>query len=283
MSFGTTWWQRGTRDIMEDYDLSVYAEPPSNGGYDDGYGSGNINAPDTLWLGYPYFGLDPSNPPVSNFFLGTLPGAERNYKGLEFVFRKRFADRWQMLSSYNWLDSDGNAVSDGNADFAGDVLWLDPRAVNMTGPIPGTIHHIFKTGGSYTTPWGIELGANYSYNSGTIVNKTQLLSSRRLPIQGSQVGIAPYLANGVVDDWVAPGVVGLVQNPGWGELNLRVQYVKTINRYTAELFLDLFNVTNDQATTRTEDLAAGTGTTHFGDEIQWRLPRNAFIGARVRF
>jgi len=283
MSFGTTWWQRWTRDIMEDYDLSVYAEPPSNGGYDDGYGSGNINAPDTLWLGYPYFGLDPSNPPVSNFFLGTLPGAERNYKGLEFVFRKRFADRWQMLSSYNWLDSDGNAVSDGNADFAGDVLWLDPRAVNMTGPIPGTIHHIFKTGGSYTTPWGIELGANYSYNSGTIVNKTQLLSSRRLPIQGSQVGIAPYLANGVVDDWVAPGVVGLVQNPGWGELNLRVQYVKTISRYTTELFLDLFNVINDQAATRTEDLVAGTGTTHFGDEIQWRLPRNAFIGARVRF
>ncbi len=35
MSFGTTWWQRWTRDIMEDYDLSVYAEPPSNGGYND--------------------------------------------------------------------------------------------------------------------------------------------------------------------------------------------------------------------------------------------------------
>jgi hypothetical protein len=174
-------------------------------------------------------------------------------------------------------------VSDGNADFAGDVLWLDPRAVNMNGPIPGTIHHIFKTGGSYSTPWGIELGANYSHNSGTVVNKTQLLSLRRLPIEGSQVGIAPYLANGVVTDWVAPDAVGAVQNPGWGELNLRVQYVKTISRYTTELFLDLFNVINDQAATRTEDLVAGTGTTHFGDEIQWRLPRNAFIGARVRF
>ncbi len=225
-----------------------------------------------------------SNLPVSNFFIGTLPEpAERNYKGLEFVFRKRFANRWQMLSSYNWLDSSGNAISDGNADFAGDVLWLDPRAVNMVGTIPGTIHHIFKTGGSYNLPWGIELGANYSYNSGTIVNKTQLLSSRRLPIQGSQVGIAPYLKNGVVSDWVAPGAVGAVQNPGWGDLNLRVQYVHAFGHYTSEFFLDLFNLNNDQAATRTEDLVAGTGTAKFGDEIQWRTPRNAFIGARIRF
>jgi len=30
-------------------------------------------------------------------------------------------------------------------------------------------------------------------------------------------------------------------------------------------------------------VAAGTGTTHFGDEIAWLNPRRAFIGARVRF
>ena len=40
-------------------------------------------------------------------------------------------------------------VSDGNADFVGDVLWLDPRAPNMCGTLPGTINHLFKTGGSH--------------------------------------------------------------------------------------------------------------------------------------
>ena len=38
----------------------------------------------------------------------------------------------------------GNAVSDGNADFAGDVFWLDPRAPNMEGTVAGTIHHLLQ-------------------------------------------------------------------------------------------------------------------------------------------
>src|SRR6185295_12249348 len=142
-----------------------------------------------------------------------LKGGERNYNGLEFVARKRFSDRWQGIASYNYLDATGNAVSDGNADFAGDVLWLDPRAPNMVGTVPGTIHHIFKTGGSYTTKFGIELGGTYRWNSGTIVNRTQLASSRRLPVEVT----TPFLYAGVNEFWVAPGAVGAVQNPSWGQ------------------------------------------------------------------
>jgi len=270
MSVSGAYYHRQTRDIFEDFDPGIYTVPSAYGG--------DINAPNSLFLGWGYFGFDPNNPPAANFFLSTLKGGERNYNGLEFVFRKRYSDNWQGLFSYNYLDATGNAVSDGNADFGGDVFWLDPRAPNMEGTVPGTIHHLFKASGSYMTKLGIELGATYHWNSGTIVNKTQLASSRRLPIQGDA-----FAFGGITDNWVAPGAIGGVQNPAWGQFDLRAQYVKPINKLTTEFFIDVFNLFNDQAVTRTEDLVAGTGTTHFGDPIAWLNPRRAFIGARVRF
>ena len=111
MSFDALYYNRRTRDILEDYDLELYADP-------NGY-PGPINDPNSLFLGYDYFGY--TSNPGSNFVIGTLAGGKRDFNGLEFVFRKRFADRWQLLSSYNWNDASGNTNSDSNADFQGDV------------------------------------------------------------------------------------------------------------------------------------------------------------------
>jgi hypothetical protein len=270
-SGSVTYYHRAVRDIFEDFDPTIYTVPSAY--------PGDINAPNSLFLGWEYFGFDPNDPPAANFFLSTLKGGERNYNGLELVYRKRFAQQWQGLLSYNYLDSDGNTVSDGNADFAGDVFWLDPRAPNMGGVIPGTIHHLFKAAGTYSTRWGIDLGASYSWNSGTIVNKTQLASSRRVPIQVS----TPFEYGGISEQWLAPDARGAVQNPSWGEFDLRAQYVRRLGPTTAEISLDLFNLFDDQAATRVEDLVAGTGSTAFGDEIAWRRPRRAFLGLRLRF
>ena len=272
ISGSITYYRRQTRDIFEDFDPSVYTIPEAYG---------DINDPDSLFLGYEYFGFDPNNPPVANFFLGTLEGGKRNYNGLEFVARKRFSAGWQGLASYNYLDAKGNAVSDGNADFAGDVLWLDPRAPNMYGVVPGTIHHIFKMGGSYETKWNVELGGGYRWNSGTVVNKTQLASSRRLPIQIP--ASAAYEFGGVVDQWLDPTALGGVQNPSNGSADMRVKYVHPFGTAAAEVFLDVFNVFNQQTAVRLQDLVAGQGANPFLSEIAWLGPRRAFIGARIRF
>jgi len=271
VSVSGAYYNRRTRDIFEDFDPGIYTDPASYGG--------DINAPNSLFLGWAYMGFDPANPPAANFFLGTLKGGERNYNGVELVLRKRYSNNWQGLASYSYLDATGNTVSDGNADFAGDVFWLDPRSPDIQGTVPGTIHHLFKAAGSYQTRWGVELGGGYRWNSGSIVNKTQLASNRRLPIQVA----TPYAFGGVTDSWVAPGAIGAVQNPSWGQFDLRAQYVKTIQKMTTEFFVDVFNVFDQQSATRTEDLVAGTGTTRFGDDIAWLNPRRAFIGARVKF
>ena len=140
--------------------------------------------------------------------------------------------------------------------------------------------HLFKASGSYMTRWGVEFGGGYSWSSGTIVNKTQLASNRRLPIQVDKA----YEFGGTTDNWIAPGTIGAVHNPSWGQFDVRAQYTKRIGaRLAPEFFVDIFNLFNDQAATRTEDLVAGTGSTKFGNEIAWLNPRRAFVGARVKF
>ena len=112
------------------------------------------------------------------------------------------------------------------------------------------------------------------------MNQTQSLSSRRLPIEVS----TPYVYGGVLENWVAPGAVGAVQNPSWGKLDLRVQYARRIvGHVQGEAFLDIFNVTNNQGAIRLQDLAAGSGTTKYLDPFVFLGPRNAFAGFRVRF
>ncbi len=277
MSFDATYFNRRTRNIFEDYDLHLYADP-------EGYASisgvpGDPNAPDSLFLGYDYFGY--SDNPGSNFVLGTLKGGKRNFQGLEFVFRKRFANNWQVLSSYNWSDGKGNTNSDGNADFQGDVLFLDPRAPNQYGTQPGLVRNIVKGAGSYTFPFGLQLGATATWNSGTIASRTFLASGRNLPLRVTTA--EAYLFGGVVDRWLAPDSVGSLENPSWGQIDLRAQYVKQIGTVAGELFVDLFNVLNNQDSVRNQDLVAGQGGTAFGQPLQWVQPRRAFLGARLRF
>ncbi len=275
MSVSGTYYNRKTRDILEDYDLELYATAQ------DGqiHYPGPLDHPDSLFLGLDYFGY--SENPGSNFVIATLAGGERNAQGLEFVFRKRFERNWQMLASYNYLDADGNSNSDSNADFQGDVIWLDPRAPNQSGRQPGSIGHLFKTAGSYEFPFGLQLGAMYRWNSGTAASRTFLASSRNLPNRVLSTEQFEYA--GITTRWIAPNTVGVLENPAWGQVDLRAQYVHRFGGVTGEFFVDLFNVTDTQSSIRDQDLVAGQGDKVFGDEIQWVPPRRAFLGVRVKF
>ena len=177
MSLEAAYTNRRTRDILEDYDLALFAT--STSGTTD-Y-PGPIDDPQSLWLGLDYFGY--AENPGSNFVIATLNGGKRNYQGVDLIFRKRYSDNWQLLGSYTYNWAKGNTNSDSNADFQGDVLYLDPLAPDTYKKQPGTIPHVFKAAGSYIWPIGIELGAAFRYNSGTIASQTALASQRNLPIQ----------------------------------------------------------------------------------------------------
>ena len=272
MSFDALYFNRRTRDILEDYDLELYADP-------NGY-PGPVNHPDSLFLGYDYFGYTAN--PGSNFVIGTLAGGERNFQGLEFVFRKRFAERWQLLTSYNWNDGKGNTNSDSNADFQGDVDFLDPRAPNQYGTQPGLIKHLLKGAASYTFDFGLQVGGTFKWNSGTVASRTFLASSRNLPIRVLPAEAFEFA--GYTTRWLAPDAVGSLENPSWGQVDLRAQYNRRVVGDAAiEFFVDVFNVMNSQGAIRNQDLVAGSGGKAFGDAISWVNPRRAFLGARVKF
>jgi hypothetical protein len=271
MSFDALYYNRRSRDILEDYDLELYAD-------EHGY-PGPINDPNTLFLGYDYFGY--SENPGSNFVIGTLAGGERNFQGMEFVFRKRFANNWQFLSSYTWQDAKGNSNSDGNADFQGDVIFLDPRAPNQYATQPGLIRNLLKGAGSYTFPFGLQLGGTYTWNSGTVASRTFLSSGRNLPLRVTAAEAFSYA--GLTTRWLAPDSVGSLTNPSWGQLDLRAQYNRPIGKAALEFFVDVFNVANSQGSVRNQDLVAGSGGKAFGDPILWVNPRRAFLGTRVKF
>jgi hypothetical protein len=289
-SISVTYTDRKTRDILEDYDLDLYTNCSDSGG-DPWAGVGDYCLP------LSYFGFDTA--PAANYFIATLKGGERNYQGMEVTWRKRRSadSNWFGLASYSWNDAEGNTNSDSNADYQGDVVWLDPRSPNQYGKQPGNIEHLLKLSGSYSFDNGLEVGATYLWNSGTRYSRTFQAGSRHLPLRVSPADVPAadqvydsdgnfrgYEYNGVVARWLTEDAVGGYENPSYGTLNARVKYVVDFgNDMSAEFFLDIFNVLDNQATNRQMDLSAGDGVYSFGEANQWVLPRRFYLGARMSF
>jgi len=263
MSAEVVYTQRVSKDIMEDYDLGLYADQEAAGDF---------------YLPLSYFGYDEM--PNSTYVIGTLEGGEREYKGLELTLRRHRSENWQMLASYTYNLAEGNSNSDGNADFQGDVLWLDPRSPNAWGDQPGNIEHLFKFAGSYTFDNGIEVGAVYNWNSGIRYSSTWSVYGRHLP---DRVDTA-YEFGGVDTRWLTDTAIGADVTPSYGTLDLRAKYTYELaGGYKAEFFLDIFNALNDQSVTRQMDLSAGDENYQYGDADRWVQPQRLYLGARMSF
>ncbi|MDN4503667.1 carboxypeptidase regulatory-like domain-containing protein [Alteromonadaceae bacterium BrNp21-10] len=262
MSIEATYTKRKSGDILEDYDLHLYTETLAGTDY---------------YLPLSYFGYDTL--PNSNYVIGTLAGGERKYQGYELTFNKHRSDNWFMLASITYNDAEGNSNSDGNADFQGDVVWLDPRAPGMNGKQPGNIEWLAKVAGSYYFDNGIEIGAIYNWNSGLRYSETWSVSGRHLPIRVDSA----YENGGVESRWVAENSVGAHTADSYGTLDVRVKYTHDFDGYKGEVFLDVFNLLDDQAADREQDLLAGDGAYAFGEASRWVDPRRIYLGARISF
>lgn len=267
--------KRRTRDIIEDYDMALYAMRP------DGSTSypGPVEHPDSLFLGLDYFGYDAF--PESNFVIATLAGGARDYQGVELTFRQRLRSNWQALAAYTYGHATGNTNSDSNADFQGDVIWLDPRAPHQWGDQPGSIAHLFKVSSSYFWDNGFRIGGNWRWNSGTLASRTFRAFGRNLPLRVEPGGEFEFA--GVNRRWLSPLAVGALRNPSYGIVDVRLMYNYRFAGYRVELFADIFNLFDNQDAIRNQDLQAGEGGVAFGDGIRFTPPRRMFLGARLSF
>ena len=276
---------RETSGIAEDYGTLYY-------NVDDYIAlGGDPNHPDSLFLGPGFFGFDSLGaiPTNLNFLIGSLPSAAfREWQGAELIFRKRYSDNWQLLASYNYADGEANSNSDSNFDGAGDVPFLDPRAPNRTGDQPGLVAHLFKVHGSYRWNNGIQAGASYRWNSGVVLNRNEGQAfSRSLPDRTT----TEFPSNGFsgendpfTDLWIAPDALGFIDGEAYGVLDLRGSYLWAIgDRFELDVFVDVFNVLDDQATVRVQDLVSGGGGFDFLEGTDFVEPRRYNLGVRLRF
>ncbi len=276
---------RETASIAEDYG-AIYFDPAQYTG-----NGGDLNDPNSLFLGANFFGFDSFSdiPTNFNFLIGSLPSeAFRDYQGLELVFRKRYSDNWQLLASYNYADAEGNSNSDGNFDGAGDVFPLDPRAPNRTGTQPGLVEQLFKVHSSYNWDNGFQVGGSYRWNSGVTLNRNSGQSfDRTIPAWTN----TPFASNGFTgqngpfaDLWIADDALGFFEGESYGILDARVSYLWTLaNSREVDFFVDVFNVLDDQALIRVQTIETGGDGFNFRDGIDFVQPRRFFLGARLRF
>jgi hypothetical protein len=133
-------------------------------------GDGVVNGDDLTWI-RSHIDYRVQNTPELD---GKKP--HRTYQGLQFVFRKRYSNRWQVLSSFLYSTSDGMAARAIRQDFnfegpmVMDTTWIEDLnyAVNsMEGPLPFTQKYEFKLSGSYKIPViEADLGFRFRFNSG---------------------------------------------------------------------------------------------------------------------
>ena len=270
IGFSASITHRATRDLLEDFDLSVYSDPNATGP--------DVAGPNSLfYLPYSYFGY--TSKPNSNYVLGTLPGGERNYTGLELTLTKFKTDNWFGQMSYTYNQAEGNTNSDSNADYQGDVIWLDPRAPNVYGKQAGNIPHQFKAYGSYDFDFGLQVSGVFNWNSGFLYTPAALVDSRYFAPQVSTA----YEYGGATAFWLQPGFVAGMQTPSYYTFDMRFKYVLDMPIGETEFFLDIFNVLNKQSPTDVQKLIAGDGTYGFNEPSDWVEPRRAYLGVRYSF
>jgi hypothetical protein len=265
---------RETRDILEDFDLTLYSDPTLTAATAP---IGYAYPGSAFYLPYSYFGY--TSKPNSNYVLGTLPGAERNYTGFELTVTKYKTGNWQGQASYTHNKAAGNSNSDSNADYQGDWVALDPRAPNAYGPQPGNIKHQFKAYGSYDFPFGLQASGVFNWNSGYIYTPAVIVSSRYF----APMVAVPYNYGGVTDTYYLPGGIGSGKAPAYYTFDMRFKYVRDLPIGKAEFFLDVFNVLNKQSATDEGKVKAGDGSYALGQPSDWVEPRRAYLGVRYAF
>jgi hypothetical protein len=145
---------------------------------------------------------------------------------------------------------------------------------------PGNIEHSARVFGTYFFDNGFEIGAIYNWNSGTLYNKATNVYGRYVPLREE----ASYDFGGYDGTWIAPGNVASESTPAYGTLDMRIKYnYDFADDYSAEFFLDIFNVLDDQATIEEEAFIAGSGSFDFGQAKDWVEPRRFYLGAKLIF
>ncbi|NIM90941.1 MAG: TonB-dependent receptor [Candidatus Aminicenantes bacterium] len=205
----------------------------------------------------------------------------RIFHGVQLTLKKRFSNRWQMLASLLWSDSDGMAARSIRQDFnvegpmIFDTNWLSGmnQTINtMEGPLPHTPVWEFKLSGSYRVPYvEADIGLRLRYNSGRPLWPLQVIptSSQWSQPPGGVIttGGSHIVAIDPNDPWYLPSET---------VVDLRLDKGFALGDYgVIRAALDVLNVFNEDAVTN-----AGYGGAH--EPVLGRVSGLTFPSRKIR-
>jgi hypothetical protein len=228
-----------------------------------------------------------TNPKAGETYGAAFPGIvpftpSRNYRGLEFVFRKRFSNRWQLEASYTYSrawGSDDNSWGQYGAhrtsSLGASTLFVDPNwDINAEGTLTGDYPHIFKLMGSVVLPFDITLGGFLSFTSGKTYNHNiqvppeinpdpGFVDADNLRFYGEEKGSLRY--------------------PSSLNLDLRLEKFFKFGGLRTGVLMDMFNVFNNDTVTAYQ-VNLDQGSRYPFEYVQGlAAPRTFRLGFRLEF
>jgi hypothetical protein len=182
---------------------------------------------------------------------------------------KRFAKSWQMMASYTWqrnlIYARGTLASQGNGSLNRNGFGRDPNDLtNAFGRSATDNTHGVRFAGTWSAPWGVNLGLRYLFESGRPY-------ARVVNVRLAQ-GVRPVIAEARGDFAPLPALqdvrMRLDKDFGFGGAR-RIR-----------LSLDLINLLNGNTTTV---LVNNSSQSNFGEVLNVVEPRRAQIGIRFEF
>jgi hypothetical protein len=197
-SISVSYINREWKNLIGVYDIPAQYEPVS-------YYVGPLGRTDTLYdlvsgSQHSYIIENINDGPYRNSQMGK---AYRKYSGVEFLFNKRFSNRWQLMLSYVYSKTYGT-IDNGQAD---DIGWGgrnsqeagDPNFwINADGNATYDPTHMIKVQGTYILPLDISFSAAFRgitgygwaqryrtsrFGQGRITYFTEKRGSRHMPMQ----------------------------------------------------------------------------------------------------
>ncbi|HUM33683.1 MAG TPA: TonB-dependent receptor [Candidatus Saccharicenans sp.] len=189
----------------------------------------------------------------------------RKYRGLQFVFKKRFSNNWQSEVSYVYAKEEGTYGNSHAGDvqrswmghqtwnMCGATLYLDPTTqINLKGRSIISPRNVFKAYFSYLLPWDISLSLFYQYVDGRRWERNLLIDS----VNQSP----PYLMT------EPRGSRGLSAT---NQLDLSIEKAFRFKNSKFSIMLDVFNVFNQGRMVAVNDVVGP----NFGKAMNVNDPR----------
>jgi hypothetical protein len=272
-SFSVSYIRRNWKNIISYYDTkSDYRQVPITVAYDINK-TFNIYERISPWYAHYYVidNIDTSQPWV-------LGDPYRSYWGLEFLFNKRFSNRWQLLASFVYSKAWGTQDNGFGDDFgwnSRDGLWPgDPNFwTNADGNSTVDPTYMLKLQGTYMLPFDIAFNAYFravTGNAWTTRYRTKMLNQGRVTFYAEPRGSNHY--------------------PLHHQLDLRLEKIFTLaQKYRLGLIFDAFNVYNSNTITNWGtrigyDWVPGTWPSTEGHNLLGiARPRQLRLGIRMIF